>query len=616
MAYQKNKDENYQNRGGINEKSSKYLTQKGQFEDIRNYGFEKVDAFVSRPGYEASASLPISTYKVTPYGMVQYRKDDGFSQIIFDSGPTLFALNPNLISIGSTLSLHATVGYPIDFQIGNNVLYYANGYSFQRFDGSYSCFYNIPPQRSFMLAPGLTFNTSLASLGSTVVLAAGHYQFKYAYKRGTQQTEGIVGLRTPDDQDVGISVPYADCSLSATLVVTQGQWVVFGFTVPPGHGISSIVPYVDLPAAGTSYIAGPTAANFFLTTYTGITLYTAEFSPFSTAADYQNQFQFTLVPTYLEMYKNMLFMAGFSSEPSTVYFSEIAQFENLDEENFFEVRTGNADIITNLTLFQDNIIIFKNKSIHALSGDSPETLSLKDMNLNYGCVNNTASVVWENKLWFMDSKGICNFNGPDTAIVSYAVEERLNTVDKSKCRAFYIKKRSEVWFCCGNICFVYDHDVNAWTIYDNIPIEFSKASQIIEYTDGSKDLTFFNNTNGSSYIHMNRFDDDLYTDMGQPITLIAKTRFHVRDNHTTQEMWRRLFFNSNVTGTTTFATLLFRQDYGSSVVYSQNIPLNQFQTRIDFGISARALQVEMIIQASEKITFNGYTIESRYLRSV
>lgn len=614
MAYEKNKNENYDNRGGINDKASKYLTQQGQFLDLRNYAFDRVGDLVSRPGISEYASFPIGTYLAGPYNTVQYRKDNGFSQIVFDSGCTLFAFNGSAIGVAGSLSANATTGYPIDFEIGNNVLYFANGYTFQRYDGSYSCRYNIPAQRVYMLGAGITFNTSLSALGATAVLPAGMYSFKYAYKRGTAAVDGIVGERTADDVDVGIGVPFLTVSLSATLVVTQGNWLVYGITVTNGFGISSIVPYLDYPSAGTDYLAGPTAAAFFATTYSGITLYSLQFEPFSTSVDYQNQYNFTLVPSILSVYKNMLFMSGFSSVPSTVYFSEIGEYERTEPENFFDVRTGNADKITCSIVFQDTLIYFKNRSVHSVSGDSPETLSLKDMTLAYGCVNNTAAVVWENKLWFMDSRGICEYNGPDTSIVSYAIEDKLRTVDKTKCRAIYVKKRNEVWFCCGSVCFVYDHDINAWTVFDNIPIEFTKAAHILEFTDGTIDLAYF--SYGSSYLSLNRFGDSTFTDFGAGITLMFKSKFHIRDTQTTQEMWRRLYFNSNVPSVTTSATLLFYQDYGTSVVHSDNIFLNQFQTRIDFGISARALQVECIISATEQVRVNGYTIESRYLRSV
>lgn len=616
MAYEKYKEEQYNNIGGINDKASEYITGGSQFLDIRNYGFVRPGALVSRPGTADYASLPLASYLTVPKGLVQFRKFDGSSQIVFDSGDKLFALD-NASSVATSLTPNVTTGYQIDYTIGDNVLYYANGYTFQRYDGSYSCWYNIPSQRVFAVGSQLTFSTSLTVQGSTVVLAPGYYQFKYALSKsrpsGASFILGITGERASDDLDVGINNPFLGVSLASTLVASQGGWIAFGFTVPFGYGVSSIVPYMKVDSG--EYKGGPNYTQFFATTYSGITLYTVNFAHFTVATDYNNQFNFTLVPSMLESYSNMMFMAGFSSYPSRVYFSNIASFENLEAENFFDVRTGNNDDIKCLFVFQDNLIVFKNRSIHAVVGDSPETLALKDMTLEYGCVNNSSAVQFNNKLWFMDERGICEFNGPDTFIVSYAVEQKLAQVDKTKCRAFHIKKRNEVWFCCGGTCFVYDYDVNAWTIYDSVPIEFSKASEIIEYADGSRDLTYFNQ-HGSSFIELTRFNDSVYKDRGADITLMAKTRFHKRLGESTQELWRRTYVDVEAASLPITATLNFSQDYGTSIVLSRSVTLTGFQERIDHGVSAKALSIEFIIKAGQQVTFNGYTVESKYLRNV
>jgi hypothetical protein len=590
MAYEKSKIEKYNNAGGINEKVSRYITDSNQFLDIRNFGFERPGALTSRPGIADFASLSSATYLTNPRGIFQYTKDDGTSLVVFDVGNRLYNLaGPS--AIATTLSANATTGLDIDFAVGGNVLYYSNGYTFQRFDASYSALYNIPEQRVFIIGAGLTFNLSLISGGDTQILAAGKYEFKYAYKKGIGGVSGIIGERAEDDLDVGINVPFLSVSLTATLVVTTGQWLVYGITVTNGYGISSVVPYMDLPSVGTSFIAGPSAVPFFATTYGGITLYT------------------------LEIYKNMLFMAGFSSLPSTIYHSNLGDFERLEQENFFEVRTGNSDSIRCMIVYQDTIVAFKNKSIHEIKGDSPETLSLKDVTLEYGCVNNTAAVQFKNKLWFMDAKGICEYNGPDTFIVSYAIEDKLNAVDKSTCRAFHVKKRNEVWFCCGDKTFVYDYDVNAWTIYDGIPIENDKAAGILEFTDGSIDLVYAQT--GTSFINFSRFGDTLSTDRGADITLIAKTMFHKIDGETTQDMWRRFYFDAGAStaGSTFGVTLNLRQDYGESIVAVKSLVSSEFQERIDFGVSAKTLSVEWIIKSSQRITVNGYTLEGRFLRS-
>jgi hypothetical protein len=82
-------------------------------------------------------------------------------------------------------------------------------------------------------------------------------------------------------------------------------------------------------------------------------------------------------------------------------------------------------------------------------------------------------------------------------------------------------------------------------------------------------------------------------------------------------MWRRLYFNAGTsTGTTLGVTVNIRQDYGESIVLSRSFTSDSFQERIDFGVSAKALSVEMILRSSARVTVNGYTLEGRFLRSV
>jgi len=146
------------------------------------------------------------------------------------------------------------------------------------------------------------------------------------------------------------------------------------------------------------YNPAPTLFSFSPQDHGGFTLYTVEFPHYLQPVTQRQQFWFTLVPRYLETYNNMLMMSGFSSAPSTVWYSNLAEPDQVGEENSFDVRTSNGDVITNMIVFQSTMIIFKRNSVHSLSGSSPDTLSLKDVNLSYGCVNSTAAVVFKNKL--------------------------------------------------------------------------------------------------------------------------------------------------------------------------------------------------------------------------
>ncbi|NBO41042.1 MAG: hypothetical protein EBU92_05850, partial [Betaproteobacteria bacterium] len=62
MAYEKLQIELYNNMRGINQKSSEYAVGDAFFLDLRNYGFERPGALVSRPGTTDFASLSRASF--------------------------------------------------------------------------------------------------------------------------------------------------------------------------------------------------------------------------------------------------------------------------------------------------------------------------------------------------------------------------------------------------------------------------------------------------------------------------------------------------------------------------------------------------------------------------
>ncbi len=604
--YEKNKDENYNNLKGINEKVSDYLTTEGEFLDLRNYAFERPGALVSRPGTFDFASLPLASYAVASAGLFEYIKSSGFSLLISDIGDKLYS--GYNVQVGQSLTPNATTSYNIDFNINNDFLFFSNGYTYQRFDGSFSVRYGVPKQRSFIIGAGVSFNVSLAPSGATTVVAAGDYIFRYSPVKYGPTLTPTIGQRVQDDE-TGVDLEFI-VTLGAT-VVSKGNWVLYGFTIQPGYGVSSVLPWKIQPGA-SFYNPAPTLFPFSLQAHSGFTLYTVAFPHYLDTFSQSEQFWFTLIPKYLETYNNMMFMAGFSSAPSTVWYSNLAEPDQVDAENFFDVRTSNGDVITNMIVFQTNMVIFKYGSTHELTGSSPDTLSLKDVNLSYGCVNNTAAVTFRNKLWFMDIRGICEYNGPNTFVVSYRVETALNSVDKNTCRAFYVKKRNEVWFFCSGKGFVYDVDMDAWTIFDNLQIESARGANILNFGATVQDLAYVEK--GASFVQFTRFSDTTFTDRGVAITLIGKTRFHKRSD-STQEMWRRFYLNNDIVAATNVTINLY-SDYSSGASNTISTDLSQFQSRKEIGVSARALSIEWIIKSTTQVVINGYTVESRYLRDV
>ncbi len=629
LAYEKLKVENYNNVAGVQEKASPSNLQPEQYLSLRNYGYERPGALVSRPGYEAFASLGFATFFASPAGLFQYSQRyvsnvvDGIfstaSLIVFDSGNNLYGYSSTPYAVFTSLTANATTALPIDYAFQNSRLFFANGNVFGTWNLTYSCFYSLPYPSGFVsiaASPyGASFHLSLVATAITLTVPSGTFSFRIAYAKAFYRNfpdTVIIGDKQPDNTTVADTIIHV--GRAATTVTTTGMWRLWGVTFPANFGIAYYSIFTRFPGTST-WLQGPTlfaptdpAGPAPITNYIDFPYYTGD-------SGFENNAPFvSIAPRFIENYANMMFLAGFSTQPNVLWHSEIASPENVQPENFIEIRTDNGDQITALKTFQSSLILFKNRSIHELTGYSPETLTLKDVTLEYGCVNNEAAVAFDNKLWFVDQKGICEYNGPNTFIVSYDVETTFKTVDTSKAKAVYLKHRNEVWFCFGNIALVFDTQVNKWTIYDNIPIEFGKAASVLDLGASILDLSFFKT--GSSHYKFMRFGESVFTDDGSDITLVAQSSFHKRLGDTTQEIWRRFYLNMNTPSPAVNVTVNMRINYGTSIVASRGFSQNEFQERIDFGVSAKTFSIEWIIKANQKIQINGYTLESRYLRSV
>ena len=390
---------------------------------------------------------------------------------------------------------------------------------------------------------------------------------------------------------------------------------MWGVRITAFYGISGAVPFIKGSVAATTFNGG-TAVSMYLTTFGGgSTFLVMEFDHIDTDVGYDlTRNNFTLSPQYLALVNNQLLTAGFSSLSSTVYYSEPGEPDNIQSDNFFELRSGEGESIVGMEVFQDSIVIFKKRRVFELSGLEPDSFQLRELTSEYGLLNDRAKVVFENELWFVDRSGIVKYDGANFEKMSEPVDSILDTMDKTQIYAVHVQKKRQIWFCSSSTCLVYSYEVKAWTIYDRLAIDAQAGAAKVNYGATRSDVSYWQT--GTSFHEMVRFGDSLATDLGLAITLIAQTRFHKRLEQTTQELWRRLYTNQDVPGSTQGLTMQLIGDYGTSVYTTRNVTMDSFQKRIDFGVSSRSLSIKFIIQASQPISFNGYTIESRYLRKV
>jgi len=229
-------------------------------------------------------------------------------------------------------------------------------------------------------------------------------------------------------------------------------------------------------------------------------------------------------------------------------------------------------------------------------------------------VNDRAKVVFENRCWFVDRSGIIEYDGGNFTRVSEPIKTYLDQVDIYSIVAFHVKDKRQVWFCASNLCFVYDYFIEAWTIYDRLSIDANAGAAVLQFGSTRTDVSYWRS--GTTNFEAIRFNTSLSTDLGSGITLVKQTRYHKRLEQTTEELWRQVFMNVDASSTTLAMTLQFLPNYGSSVYATRNQVIDSFQERVQIGIPARSMSVKFILQASEPIRFNGYTIESRFLRKV
>lgn len=326
-------------------------------------------------------------------------------------------------------------------------------------------------------------------------------------------------------------------------------------------------------------------------------------------------------PSFLEVYSNRLFSAGFSSSPSTVWFSDLDEPEGYQADWNFDVFAKNGDSITGMKAYQSKLYIFKNRSVHVLLGDDPANFNLQLVTDQYGAINNRCIVVFEDVMIFLDKKGVMLYNGGSLDNLSnkkiQPLIDRINW-DGAPTYACMVhdKARSQVLISVPtgvntipDLILVYDYKIGAWTHYDGL--------NVTAFLNGigrfKKDTTFFGNYSGM----INHFGSSFLTDNGVGITTYLKPRFLHDMGDSTQKQFRRLFVNTNSAGTTVVFNTNFYQDYGTSIVKSMTIVQTGFQSRTEFGISAKSLAFEMSsIQTNIRLTIFGFTIESRMQRRV
>lgn len=99
--------------------------------------------------------------------------------------------------------------------------------------------------------------------------------------------------------------------------------------------------------------------------------------------------------------------------PSRVHWSHPGVPDRWRQDDWIDIEVGkDADQITALLPFRDHLIVFKDKSVHAIYGDSPENFTVVNLSNQFGAVSQEAVVATPFGVFFFDrNTGIWSWDG-------------------------------------------------------------------------------------------------------------------------------------------------------------------------------------------------------------
>lgn len=570
------KEESYANFGGMNQKASRYMTGTQEALDISNFDFSVLNAHTKRPG---TTQYIGSTVQGPIFGLYEFNQLSGFSQIISTANTNAYAVvGQALNGIRSNLLNNGIFNF-ITFV---DRMFATNGQDFFRYDGTNTYSFSLPP--------------GLSTFGATITGGATGSTGVYTYYYGYLNERGYYGPAIN-----GITAIFA----------TNQVVELVGFTTPQGFGITAGVVYRTDANLTTAYQIGyftPGATSFFDGNL-----------PLNTALLANQYLWFTMAPQALEIFNNQNFLIGFSANPSTTYFSDIGEPEGIGATAFFEVRTNDGDYLTTGKSYFSQLCLAKQRSFHALSGDNPANFALRQITDQYGCIAKRAIAVYEQTCWFLDEKGVCEFDGANVEIVSNRVEpffKQMNLpVARKLAQMLHVKSRNEVWTAIpyqgasvNNLILVYDYASDAWAHFDGLN---PSAIALMTGSLSTRSVGFGDFSGAINYMGASLFGDN-----GRAITALISYPFKNGHENSTEHFWRRLWIDLDAFGLTQTISVNLYANQSSLAAFTNQLISNGFQNRIEFGVSSKDLAVQLIHSQMSPLRINGYTIAHRFQREV
>ena len=120
---------------------------------------------------------------------------------------------------------------------------------------------------------------------------------------------------------------------------------------------------------------------------------------------------------YVEKHLVNMFYAYPEGEPTKLYFTKQNRFDSVNTSyDFLFIGTDVYDVITGLKSFNNNLIVFKEHSIHSVSGDPEFSPLVRKIADNIGCISNNSIVLFEKLIGFAGNNGFYLLDEGDNLI--------------------------------------------------------------------------------------------------------------------------------------------------------------------------------------------------------
>jgi hypothetical protein len=216
----------------------------------------------------------------------------------------------------------------------------------------------------------------------------------------------------------------------------------------------------------------------------------------------------------------------------------------LTEANVIDVRKNDGDKITGLGIFQDVIIIFKERSIYQLTFDATGLPTITPITYATGCVSNKSIKSVENDMYFMSREGVRvlgnqpqYFTAIRTNVISIRIKQTIDSINKayySRCNSVYFDNKYITAIPTGTSsidrAIAYDKRFDAFTLWQRF-----NAQDMVKFIDSSNVEGLYFLDDGGTQVYLRQ--DGTYSDNGVAIEAWVSSKAQDLGNPDITKFW-------------------------------------------------------------------------------